>query len=53
MATPPRRQDGPPSNWGRYLDLPIHRGVPKQMRPWYLRRVDRFLKPSRPSPCRA
>jgi hypothetical protein len=48
MALPPRRQDGAPSNWDRYLDLLIHRGVPEKMRPWYVRRVEAFLKALRP-----
>ncbi len=44
----PRREDGSPSNWDRYLDLLAHRGVPEQMRPWYVRRVEGFLKARRP-----
>ncbi|AUB85421.1 integrase (plasmid) [Candidatus Thiodictyon syntrophicum] len=48
MPTPPRREDGTPSNWDRYLDLLIHRGVPEKMRPWYVRRVEAFLKALRP-----
>ena len=45
---PPRRQDGTPSNWDRYLDLLIQRGVPERMRPWDVRRVEAFLKALRP-----
>jgi hypothetical protein len=50
MATPSctRREDGAPSNWDRYLDLLAHRGVPDKMRPWYVRRVEGFLKVVRP-----
>jgi integron integrase len=43
----PRREDGSPSNWDRYLDLLAHRGVPERMRPWYVRRVEAFLKARR------
>ena len=48
MPTPPLRQVGAPSNWDRYLDFLIHRGVPETMRHWYLRRVEAFLKALRP-----
>ncbi|WP_295394440.1 hypothetical protein [uncultured Thiodictyon sp.] len=51
MATTParpRRQDGTPSNWHRYRNLLIHHGVPEKMRPWYLLRVEAFLKALRP-----
>jgi len=44
----PRREDGSPSNWDRYLDFLVHRGVPERMRPWYVRRVEGFLKARRP-----
>ncbi|WP_295582589.1 hypothetical protein [uncultured Lamprocystis sp.] len=44
----PRREDGSPSNWDRYLDLLAHRGVPERMRPWYVRRVEGCLKARRP-----
>ena len=44
-----RREDGAPSNWDRYLDLLAHRGVPEKMRPWYVRRVEGFLKARRPA----
>jgi integron integrase len=47
-APPPRRQDGAPSNWDRYLDVLARRGVPEKMRPWYVRRVEGFLKALRP-----
>ena len=51
MATTPatcRRQDGTPSNWGRYLDLVIDYGVPEKNRPWYLRQAVAFPKALRP-----
>ncbi|WP_295446361.1 hypothetical protein [uncultured Thiodictyon sp.] len=48
MATATRRQDGTPSDWGRYLNLLIHRAVPENIRPWYVRRVEEFLKAVRP-----
>ena len=44
----PRREDGSPSNWDRYLEVLIRRGVPETMRPWYVRRVEGFLKARRP-----
>lgn len=44
-----RREDGAPSNWDRYLDLLARRGVPEKMRPWYVRRVEGFLKARRPA----
>jgi len=51
-TTPPPRRH--PLNRDRYLDLLIYRGVPEKMRPWYLRRVEAFLKAlSRQSPVAA
>ena len=29
----PRREDGSPPNWDRYLEVLIRRGVPETMRP--------------------
>jgi hypothetical protein len=43
-----RREDGAPSNWDRYLNLLARKGVPETMRPWYVRRVEEFLKDVRP-----
>ena len=44
----PRREDGAPSNWDRYLEVLVRRGVPEKMRLWYVRRVEGFLKALRP-----
>jgi hypothetical protein len=45
----PRREDGSPSNWDRYLDLLIRRQVPAKSRQWYIRRVEEFLKDLKPA----
>ena len=45
----PRREDGSPSNWDRYLDLLIRRQVPAKFRQWYVRRVEDFLKDLKPT----
>ncbi|MFB1501817.1 phage integrase N-terminal SAM-like domain-containing protein, partial [Thiocapsa sp. N5-Cardenillas] len=45
----PRREDGSPSNWDRYLDLLIRRQVPAKFRQWYIRRVEDFLKELKPA----
>ncbi len=45
----PRREDGSPSNWDRYLDLLIRCEVPGKFRQWYIRRVEDFLKDLKPA----
>ena len=44
----PRREDGSPSHWDRYLEVLARRGVSEKMRPWYVRRVEDFLKALHP-----
>jgi len=50
MPTTPtlRREDGSPSHWDRYLVVLARRGVPEKMHPWYVRRVEDFLKALHP-----
>jgi site-specific recombinase XerD len=48
-TTRTRREDGSPSNWDRYLDLLIRREVPAKSRPWYVRRVEDFLRDLKPA----
>ncbi len=45
----PRREDGSPSHWDRYLEVLARRGVPEKMRPWYVRRVESLLKALHPA----
>ena len=44
----PRREDGSPSNWDRYLDLSIRRQVPTRIRQWS---IQRFECPMRSARC--
>jgi hypothetical protein len=37
-ARPPVSPAGAPTNWARYLDLLVRRGVPERARQWYARR---------------
>ena len=45
---PPRREDGKPSGWDRYLDLLIQNYVPEAARQWYVTRARQFIDGMRP-----